>query len=58
MDIERIREWLRLVIGPTVDGYSDKRAIQKFRDIWDFYGSQILAKWNPPIPLDLVDSVV
>jgi hypothetical protein len=48
--IKIIRDWLRIVCGPGVDSVSDQRAVDRFRNIRDFYGRAILAKWKPPIP--------
>lgn len=45
-----IRRWLRIVIGPGVDSYTDQRAVDRFRNIRGFYGRAILSKWKPPIP--------
>ena len=48
--LRAIRIWLGVVLGPTahVENYSDEYALQRYRDMWDFYGSTIMNEWNAP----------
>jgi hypothetical protein len=44
-----MRQWLRAVIGPSVDHYTEEYVVIRFNHIKWFYGEQILRRWTPPI---------
>lgn len=47
---EQIRQWLSVVLGPTarVEAYSPEYVWQRFRDMWGFYGVEIMSAWGAP----------
>jgi hypothetical protein len=49
-ETERVRWWLAGILGPTakVENYSPEYVWRRFRDMWGFYGSSIMEKWNAP----------
>ena len=48
---EQIRQWLKVVLGPTakVDAYSDAYIHLRFRNMCGFYGAQIMSNWGAPV---------
>lgn len=44
-----VRAWLRAVIGPSVDRYTEEYVATRFNHIKGFYGERILSRWTPPV---------
>jgi hypothetical protein len=49
-DVAAIRNWLIAVIGDSAYGMTDTQAMTRYQELRDFYGEQILSKWQPAMP--------
>jgi hypothetical protein len=59
--INEIRLFLNRTLGPTaqVSTYTDKYVLRRFLDMYGFYGSSVMQRWNMPnVSLDDVKAAL